>query len=276
MKIYYYDSKPKNFGDQLNLWLWPKLIQKSLLSYSDNFDFIGIGSVIDKRLVNDKRKIIFGAGVRTIDFDLCSSNFDIRFVRGPLSSSDLLDAKYITDAAYCLGLLERPKVSPKAYSYSIFPYFRHCELINWNLFEIYTGIHVIYPFWPIEHIISEIQKSEYILSGAMHGAIIADLFRVPWKRLKLGIHGFESTEFSDYKWNDWCQSMSISEIPCCIISPKYLKSAMYSKMVLKYFLKNMTSIENLNVTILSDQDLLDQKLTELKVEIERLNNDVKI
>ncbi|MEP7113232.1 MAG: polysaccharide pyruvyl transferase, partial [Ilumatobacteraceae bacterium] len=85
MKLYYYQHA--NFGDALNLWLWPKLISADSFDDDASSIFVGIGTLINNRLPSDAFKIVFGTGVGygepvpTVD-----QNWKIYCVRGPLSA----------------------------------------------------------------------------------------------------------------------------------------------------------------------------------------------
>jgi len=55
----------------------------------------------------------------------------------------------------------------------------------------------------VEKVLSEIQQSEVLLAEAMHGAIVADALRVPWVAVRM------YSQFLDFKWNDWSQSINV-------------------------------------------------------------------
>ncbi|WP_336127223.1 hypothetical protein [Mesoflavibacter sp. CH_XMU1422-2] len=206
MKLIYFKSDIGNFGDDLNPWLWEKLLG-DFTQYKD-IDFVGVGSILDERIKSEKTKVVFGSGIR--DFDLNIEDFapiDIRFVRGPISSK-ITGAKYISDSAYALRLLPKQDYIKK-YKISFIPYFRHVNHFNWKMFEKITGIHVILPTMPIDKVIEEIQSSKNILSAAMHGCILADAYRIPWMRVKFSKHGSESSLTSEIKWDDWLKSVKI-------------------------------------------------------------------
>lgn len=58
----------------------------------------------------------------------------------------------------------------------------------------------------------EIAGSEKVISAAMHGAILADICRVPWARLKMEFLTLDETFFiNELKWRDWLFSMNLSE-----------------------------------------------------------------
>ena len=65
MKLFYYQDPGGNFGDDLNAWLWPRLIPE-LLDGDEGSLFVGIGSILDRRIPRGAAKGSFrrGRGVR--------------------------------------------------------------------------------------------------------------------------------------------------------------------------------------------------------------------
>ncbi|WP_158824944.1 polysaccharide pyruvyl transferase family protein [Mucilaginibacter lacusdianchii] len=211
MKLHYFQGEIPNFGDDLNPYIFESLFP-NLFSRNDDINFYGIGSILDNRIPAEEKAIIFGTGVRGIQADYPTQNWDIRFVRGPISAR-ALQCKYITDGAYCLPLLSENLFNPgkaaKKYKYSFVPYFRH--LNNKALLSAFTdnNIHIISPVEPLQQVIDEIAASEFVICGAMHGAIVADICRVPWARFVYGLHGYESRYVSELKWADWMNSVKV-------------------------------------------------------------------
>lgn len=222
MKYIYYNDSLGNFGDDLNPWLWPLIFNKKN-NLSSDISFLGIGSILfpDNKLIiesRDKRKIVFGTGVRpTCDFSQISldDTWDIRFLRGPLSSLTLDNAKYITDAAYAIRLSpiykDLSKVKKK-YEISIMPYFKSFNFLNWEEIALELGLHYISPHseYGVEHTLKEIAESKFLITEAMHGAIVADLLRVPWHRFILSTPYREGAMVTNFKWTDWLSSIHLS------------------------------------------------------------------
>lgn len=278
MNLIYFKAEAGNFGDDLNPWIWGKLLG-NFEYYDKNVDFVGIGSILDERLNNgDQKKVIFGSGIRDFKF-VSDENIDVRFVRGPISSRYLNDAPFITDSAYCLALLEqKSNIEKKKYKCSIVPYFRHIKSVNWKLFEKLTGIHIILPNNTIENILEEISASEKIIAGAMHGAIIADVLRVPWKRLRLGKHGNESFLTSEIKWHDWLYSVEIfEEIDTLEINDKLFRNSKISRFVSEklQFIELLKKVNCKGKFYLSSNEVFDRKIDQLKKEIEKFIFDYK-
>ena len=53
MNLTYFKADIGNFGDDLNLWLWPQLLG-SFDEYPANLYFVGIGSILDHRILENK------------------------------------------------------------------------------------------------------------------------------------------------------------------------------------------------------------------------------
>lgn len=62
MNLYYYQDSVGNFGDDLNVWLWPKLLP-GLFDQDDGLLFVGIGSFLRYKVPVSPFKIVFGSGV---------------------------------------------------------------------------------------------------------------------------------------------------------------------------------------------------------------------
>lgn len=277
MYIYSYKGDIQNFGDDLNDYLWIKLFP-DIEKRHKNLTFIGIGSVLDSHLDMLGEKVVFGSGVRRPKPIFEKKTCKFFFVRGPLSARAVGRKDYITDSAYCLKFLNLEIREPsKKYSLSIIPYFRHLKIFNWKRFERITGIHIIDISSPVENVINEIRSSKRIISGAMHGAIVADLYRIPWARLKFGKHGYESFETSDLKWKDWTLSMEIENFPEVEVKHKFLKVTenrgffdsfkLFAILYLKILLNNKFALSN--------NDILNKRTKQLEVVINEFSNFLK-
>jgi len=213
MKLYYYKSQ--NFGDALNPWLWPKLFP-NIINENDNTILVGIGTIINENIPVDPRKVVLGSGVgfNKKQFKI-NEKWEIYFVRGPLSAKKLnIDSKYaITDGAYLLTTLQLNKVESKKYRVSFMPHVMSTERWNWKDTCNELGINYIDPKNNIDFILKEIRRSELIISEAMHGAIIADIFRIPW--IPVVIY---NQFVLDFKWKDWCSSIGVEYKPIKLFS----------------------------------------------------------
>ena len=219
MKYLFYSSPKGNFGDDLNPWLWPKLLG-DVSSLPDAF-FLGIGSLLHGQSpllakAAGKRKIVFGTGVRpspTFSSFQVDNSWDIRFLRGPLSAISLGNRyEYIADGAYAVRLVEdfrRLAAVDKRYETSLMPYFHSLDYLDWEAICRELGFHYISPRSEkgVEDTLREIAASRRLITEAMHGAILADVFRVPWHRFVFSTPHTEGAMVSDFKWKDWLFSI---------------------------------------------------------------------
>ncbi|ANI88863.1 hypothetical protein A9P82_05895 [Arachidicoccus ginsenosidimutans] len=220
MELLYFKSKKGNFGDDLNPWLWPQLFD--MKAKEKEAKFLGIGSILhngnpDLIKYAQYKKIVFGTGIRpNKDYSkfAIDATYDIRYLRGPQSSKMLNDKyKYIADAAYCIRILQdfdsKFCNTPKKYQLSLMPYFHSIEFFDWEKLCKSIGAHYISPLSEngVEATLREIAQSQFLITEAMHGAILADILRVPWHRFVLSTPYTEGARISEFKWTDWQESI---------------------------------------------------------------------
>lgn len=222
MDLYFYRGEKPNFGDELNTWMWPKLIE-DVWDENDNSVFVGIGSIINNRLPTAKKKIVFGAGyggytkLPTID-----DSWKFYFVRGKLTAKSLgVDEKLgIGDAAILLRSCVKNKVS-KRYKVSFMPHWQTTFDGNWELACKLASINYIDPCAPVDVVLDQILASELIITEAMHGAIVADALRVPWIPVK------PFADVHSMKWFDWASALDVDVKPVEIVSSSLLESVVH-------------------------------------------------
>lgn len=224
MKLIYYKADIGNFGDDLNKWLWPKIFGENFFNDSKEDCFIGIGSILNENsnlmleVQNYENKHIFGSGVRSINTNLkFDSSYNAVFYRGPFSALKMEGKadNYISDSAYGIVFTDFYKKllseNIKKHEISFIPYFRSENRTDWKKMCLLNGWNYISPTKnDIEFTLKEIAQSNYIITEAMHGAILADAFRVPWKRIRFHAHINETEAVSEFKWNDWLSSIGIN------------------------------------------------------------------
>jgi succinoglycan biosynthesis protein ExoV len=204
MYLYCYRRAP-NFGDALNFWLWERYFGKQLSEDPlDDEYFVGIGTLLNKRLPGDRILHIFGSGAGYGDTPPYNKDFwRVHFVRGPRTADALGLSREmaITDPAALLhhhvDLNRR-----KTHGVSFMP---HHSIESARLREAVesAGVHYISPMLNCDFIIEEIIQSDKLICSAMHGAIVADALRVPW--LPVITH----SEIFEFKWHDWVESLEL-------------------------------------------------------------------
>lgn len=208
MRLYFHQTPQGNFGDDINKWLWHELLGIDFDQSQDRV-LVGIGTIFDKRIPAAKTKIIMGSGVGygPVPDIHCDNSYDIRFVRGPKSCQALgLDSsKGITDAAYLVrDYVEAPE---KKYACAYIPHVTSAINADWQKVCDKAGLHYIDPRADSKEVIRQIAASTRVITEAMHGAIIADTYRVPWLPVTAYDHILE------FKWLDYCQSVELPYLP---------------------------------------------------------------
>ena len=88
-RLYYFKGAKPNFGDELNPWLWPRLLP-DLLDDNDDELFLGIGTILNDGVPAPPRKIVFGSGFGYgLPPHVDSAKWNIYCVRGPLTANAL-------------------------------------------------------------------------------------------------------------------------------------------------------------------------------------------
>lgn len=213
LQLLYWDGG--NFGDDLNIWLWSKLLSNVVdtgTPYKRQGErplFVGIGTILSNALPKSQSKIIFGSGAGYNGFPTVDSSWKVYCVRGPLTAQQLgLDSKYaITDPAALIRTIDLPD-APREFSYAFMPHHSSINGTDWKTVCESLGIKYIDPTQDFEKCLHDIQASEIVIAEAMHAAIVADALRVPW--IPVNFHG---RDINSFKWNDWCQSLGLEYSP---------------------------------------------------------------
>lgn len=218
MRLLFWRGEHPNFGDELNEWLWPRLIP-GILEKAPGI-FVGIGSILDQRIPTDETVVIFGAGARSASTAAKpGKDWDIQFVRGPLTAEAMGGVPFATDAAYCLKLLPWEPV-PASNKIAFIPHIHSLPALKFWRFACWmNGFEFIDPRDPVESVIRQIRQSKLVIASAMHGAIIADVFRIPWIRLRSLHPDQEGPGVNDFKWQDWMKSIGLDVSAATIQQP---------------------------------------------------------
>jgi succinoglycan biosynthesis protein ExoV len=209
-----------NFGDDINPALMERFISRSILSSGD-IALFGVGTILNdkniRRSQHYSRKIVFTSGVGYGDLDSrLDDSWDIACVRGPRSAKKLGlgPEKAIADGAILLSeMYGRPSVSTKRPLF--IPHVNSHISAGRILAAIADRLEMNYisPSVSADEFISAVVKAPYIVTEAMHGAILADTMRVPW--IPIGLH-----EHLDFKWRDWMESVGLDDASVNLLSPK--------------------------------------------------------
>lgn len=206
MKLTYFKVDPPNFGDELNTYLWPKILPEGFLDDDENELFLGIGSILLDYMPRKPRKYVIGSGYAryTKPPDIHDGTWDVVFVRGPRTAAELglPPEKAICDAAVLLHELEAPLPEPKM-PVAFMPHYESLERGHWVDVCRLAGIPLIDPRNDVEQVLAQIRGTRMLVTEAMHGAIVADALRTPWVAVR------PVNTVHHHKWHDWADSLSI-------------------------------------------------------------------
>jgi succinoglycan biosynthesis protein ExoV len=209
MKLLHARLRSPNFGDDLNLWLWPRLLPDIFGDDTDDDGsvvFLGVGSIISHRQDGPALKVVLGAAY-VPEYgrlpDLSGDQWRFYFVRGPDTAAALgLDpAMAVGDSAILLRTLLPPGAADGAVAF-----MPHWESLEWGYWEqacAFAGVTLIDPRWPVDQVLAAIAGSRLMICEAMHGAIVADTLRVPW----VAVTPLEPRHRS--KWRDWAGALDL-------------------------------------------------------------------
>lgn len=204
LKLYYFKDEHGNFGDDLNPWLWQNLFP-DFFDQADEDLFIGVGTLLNHRIPPAPSICVFGSGHGYGSLPKITSDWTFYCVRGPLTASalGLNNELAITDPASLAPQFCIPE-EKKTHAISFMPHCDSAHNGDWAQVCQLADIHFIDPRNHFIEVFSAIGQSELLVTEAMHGAILADSFRVPWIPIKAYNH------ISDFKWRDWLQSVRVN------------------------------------------------------------------
>jgi succinoglycan biosynthesis protein ExoV len=223
MKLFYCHIPGGNFGDELNTYLWPRLLPDAFSGteqYTPKADkavsladprsklFVGIGTLIRSEVPDSATKHVFGSGFGYGKIPPQGSNWNFHCVRGPLTAHrlGLAPEKAITDPAVLVGLLPREPIK-KIHRFSFIPHWEMAESGDWENVCRLLGINYIDPRWTPSRVIQQINMTRTLITEALHGAIVADTLRVPWMPVA------SPHTVLRFKWEDWCRSVGVGYAP---------------------------------------------------------------
>ena len=205
----------KNFGDELNHIIWPHFFSK--IDARQNEVFLGIGSIIGMFYFDEysKQKVhVFSSGYALGkpetygEIPKLGKNYNIICVRGPKTAKilNLPPSKGLLDGAYLLRELNIPE--PKKIKGKIGLILNHesSDKFEWEKLAFDLDLLWIDPEENVYTIIDKIRSCDKIITEALHGGIVADLYGIPWVPIKIYKH------INIFKWEDWWESLSLDQV----------------------------------------------------------------
>ena len=203
--LYRWQGGARNFGDELNTLLWPRLLP-------DFFDddpaelFLGIGSVLDARHARDVVKLVAGAGYGGYEpLPVLDASWVIHWVRGPRTARQLglSAARALGDPAMLLPQAGWNRAGGVSLGVGFMPHFESVARGAWPTVAATAGIELIDPRGDPATIVTAIGRCHVLLSEALHGVIVADALRVPWIAVR------PLAPIHRAKWHDWADTLGL-------------------------------------------------------------------
>lgn len=213
MKFLFSTVKGGNFGDNLNCLLWNTLLSK-IGAIRPHQAIYGVGSFEKLVVPAGIQKVhVMGSGFAGSEglFSTDPKSVRFHFVRGPKSASAWnYDRGALGDGALLLAqtyLYDLPCAIP-GLLVGYVPHHVSDQLADYESICMQAGVRYIRSKgYDTERFIREVKACDYIITEALHGAIVADIFRKPWAAVSSKRH------INSFKWEDWCQSVGLAYRP---------------------------------------------------------------
>lgn len=270
MDIIWWQSNLKNFGDELNKDFWLRLFGDKIRKELPGQAILGIGSILNFDTKAYQTVHVLGSGAKSGYLNhLDKSRYIFWFVRGPLTAHalGLTKSDYITDPAIIVSdLYEFDKSNSLSHNVTFVPHLATALNADWQIACERVDIQYCSPMSPLVDICNTISRSSVVITESLHGAIIADQYRVPWIPV-----GAAHTLREQFKWHDWCQSMGLSYNPFSL--PRLsLRELSWIKQVTNRFKFNLAENNigpsrwlNRSYDVHSDQDVSDAATLLIKI-----------
>lgn len=200
MNYIYYEGID-NVGDELNRFIWRRLFGPD---QDDGVALLGVGTLLEDKFCRQlqmyKKVLVLGSGAGYGKLPKVDERWSFYSVRGRWTSDALgLSPKdAVADAAYLLATLNWEEFRAQAgESIGVVPHHASMQYIDWGSVCSKNNLTLISPTLPPLVFLKELAKSRLVICEAMHGAILADVLRVPWVPIRFG------HDFLDVKWMDW-------------------------------------------------------------------------
>lgn len=207
-----------NFGDTLNELLLPRLFPRLRMDAAGEDCpqvLVGIGTLINaatvERLARFDHKLVFSTGYGYLEGRAVTlaADWEVGCLRGPLSAKalGLAPAMAITDGAM-LAARHLPQPGERARQPAFMPHITTARFGErfWPSLCSELGLAYLDPRAPVEANLAGVAQAAYLITEAMHGAILADAYRTPWMAVTI-------CDVLRFKWQDWCSSLGLTYAP---------------------------------------------------------------
>jgi pyruvyltransferase len=193
LPLYYWQQKDLvNFGDYLSVKIVERIINGPVTIYRKTNvpkkKLLALGSLLYFANSGD---VLWGTGSNnkyTQASEYSFTDLDVRAIRGPLTKA-FLEEKFGIECPEVYG-------DPALLFPYLFPEFqrkkspKHRYIVIPHLYEISSfskdsADYIVYPTDPWNEVIEKILDSEFVISGSLHGVIIAEAYGIPARYVRL-------------------------------------------------------------------------------------------
>jgi hypothetical protein len=204
-----------NVGDAINPLIFGFYLGEEFFDDLDDVSLLGIGSIIGLKSGLAGKKLVFSSGLGGGDpatygaAPIIGEDWDVRAVRGPLTACalNLPEQTAVVDGAYLVRDTLPRLIGSVPGRVGFIPH--HMSLgffVDWDRVCEEAGLFFLdVRLQPLEFM-ERLWSCESVLSEAMHGAIFADAYGIPWMPLRLYGH------INEFKWNDWWASVDLAPV----------------------------------------------------------------
>ena len=202
MRLKYCKLPNGNFGDDLNVELWPALFPDLEQKHPELWLY-GIGTILGGTRP-DETKIVLGSGTGYRGDPKLDDSWRVYWVRGPGTAKKcgLDPALGLGDGAVLWPPLQRTP-SPVAGRIGLIPHHKSYDSWDWDALARAAGLYPIDSRQSPQAVADAIASCERVVTESLHGAIFADTLGVPWRALVL------ARRFKDFKWQDWLDTLGM-------------------------------------------------------------------
>jgi succinoglycan biosynthesis protein ExoV len=207
MRLLYHNSR--NIGDSINKIIFDDIVK---IVAPETHIALGIGTILGLKKPSPGEVFhVFGSGISldqmdtygTFDFEL-KQQYVFHGVRGHLTAKKMgIDKSAVCgDFAYLLP----DKIEKNREKLDLIGFVPHKDSLDlyfdWDELLLDVGIKLINPYCSPVDFVNQLTSCKKVVCEAMHGAIIADAYDVPWRPL------FTFDGISESKWQDWLSVLS--------------------------------------------------------------------
>lgn len=208
----YWKSDIQNFGDELNKDFFELATHVPLDTVRKDEAILGIGSILDYKTEGYQKIHVLGTGSGFDSLNIPNKrDYKFWFVRGPMTAAVLgIDPDLaLTDPAILIpDVYNLHPAKTSTYRTLFIPHFLSSMNADWETACESNGIHYRPPTSSLFEICADICRSQMVITESLHGAIIADAYRIPWILVAT-----PPIARSAFKWHDWAASMNLKYEP---------------------------------------------------------------